>query len=219
MDCTIIIEGREIKAKANSRLLWAALDNGYIIPNLCAMRNIPKPFASCRLCYVEIEGRAEPVTACTEPVVDGMTVKLQSPRISRLRKSSFDLLMSNHRTDCSHCEINRRCDLQNIAHSEHFKLKNKNLKKIDFNLPIDSSHPLFSFDRNKCILCGKCIWVCQHDGQGVLDFAYRGINTAVSTFAGTALSETACDSCLACVAVCPVSALYLKQPKMKVANV
>jgi bidirectional [NiFe] hydrogenase diaphorase subunit len=219
MDCTIILEGKEIKAKANSRLLWAALDNGFFIPNLCAIQNIPKPVAACRLCFVEVAGQAEPVTACTEPVVDGMTVKLQSPKISRLRKSSFDLLLSNHRLDCSHCDKNKRCDLQKIARSEHFKLTNKHLKKIDFNLPVDSSHPLFSFDRNKCILCGKCVRVCQQDGEGVLDFSYRGISTIVSTFAGTALSETACNSCLACVAVCPVSALYLKQPQMKVANV
>ena len=219
MQCTITIDGREIKAKAKSNLLWTALDNGFYIPNLCAIRDNPRPFASCRLCFVEIAGKAEPVTACSETVSDGMSVTLQSPRINRLRKSSFDLLMSNHRLDCSHCDKNRKCELQKIAHAEHFKLTNRHLKKIDQGFPVDSSHPLFSLDRNKCVLCGKCIWVCQHGGEGVLDFAHRGIRTMVSTFAGMPLSETACNSCLACVTVCPVGALYLKQPQLKVTNV
>ncbi|MBN1375390.1 MAG: (2Fe-2S)-binding protein [Dehalococcoidia bacterium] len=213
MDCTVIIEGRETRAKSNSNLLWTALDNGFYIPNLCAIRDRDKTPASCRLCFVEIVGRPQPVTACTETVSDGMKVTLNSPGIQRLRKSSFDLLMSNHRLNCSHCSKNKNCDLQKIAHREGYKLTNRNLKIIDFSYPVDASHPLISFDRNKCILCGKCVWVCQHQGKGVLDFAFRGINTIVSTFAGIPLSETDCDACLACVAVCPAGALYLKQPQ------
>lgn len=213
MNCIILLEGREFKVKANSNLLWAALDHGFYIPNLCAIRNSKKPAASCRLCFVEIAGRPAPVTACTETVVDGMQVTLHSPAIKRLRKSSFDLLLSNHRLDCAQCSKNRNCDLHIIAHSENFKLTNKNLKTLNFDIPVDSSHPLFSLDRNKCVLCGKCIWACQHEGKGVLDFSYRGISTMISTFAGIPLSETKCNSCTACVSVCPVGALYLKQPQ------
>ena len=216
MQCMVLIDGREVKAKAGSNLLWTALDSGFYIPNLCAIRNNPKPFASCRLCFVEISGATEPVTACTVAVADGLNVTLQSAAINRLRKSSFDLLMSNHHLDCSHCDRNRKCDLQQIAHAEHFKLSNRRLKKIDMNYPVDTSHSLIVLDRNKCVLCGRCIWVCQHVGVGVLDFAYRGISTVVSTFAGAPLSETECNSCLACVAVCPVGALYLKRPQPKV---
>jgi bidirectional [NiFe] hydrogenase diaphorase subunit len=219
MQNTIILEEHEIKAKAGANLLWTALDNGYYIPNLCAIRTNPRPSASCRLCFVEIEGRTGPVTACSETVKDGMKVTLHSPAINRLRKSSFDLLMSNHRLDCSHCDKNRKCGLQEIARIEHFKLTNRRLKKIDRAIPVDASHPLFSLDSNKCVLCGRCIWVCQTEGEGVLDFAYRGIGTVVSAFAGMPLSETACNSCLACVKVCPVGALYPKQPQMKVINV
>jgi len=219
MDCTIILEGKEIKAKANSNLLWTSLDNGFYIPNLCAIKNIDKPFASCRLCFVEIAGRPGPVTACTETVSDGMKITLHSPEINRLRKSSFDLLLSNHRVDCGHCAKNGNCDLHKIARSENFKLISKHLKTIDFNLPVDSSHPLFSLDRNKCVLCGKCIWVCRQNGEDILDFAFRGISTAVSTFAGLPLSQTSCNSCLACVNICPVGALYLKKPQREEINV
>jgi bidirectional [NiFe] hydrogenase diaphorase subunit len=210
MDCSIILEGTEVRAKAGSNLLWTALDNGFFIPNLCSIRVNPKPFASCRLCFVEIAGRPEPVTACTETAVDGMAVTLQSTRIRRLRKSSFDLLISNHRVACSSCCKNRQCDLQKIARAERFGLREHQLPKIDFDLPVDSSHPMFSLDRNKCVLCGKCIWVCQEKAAGALEFAHRGIKTIVSTFADLPLAEATCNSCLECVAVCPVGALYPK---------
>ncbi|MGA2158602.1 MAG: 2Fe-2S iron-sulfur cluster-binding protein [Dehalococcoidia bacterium] len=207
---TIIIEGKEIKVKSGSNLLWAALDNGIFIPNLCSIRDNNKPFASCRLCFVEIDGTPNPVTACTEKVIDGMNVTINSPATVKLRRSSFNLLLSHHRLDCGRCPKNRKCELQHIAQAEHFKLNDKRLKKIDANYVVDSSHALFAFDKNKCVLCGRCVWVCQRESTGVLDFAHRGINTIVSTFAGTPISETDCNSCLSCVAVCPVGALYTK---------
>jgi bidirectional [NiFe] hydrogenase diaphorase subunit len=205
-----LFDGTEIKARAGANLLWTALDNGFYIPNLCSIRDIPKPFASCRLCFVEIVGRTGPVTACTESTVDGMAVTLQSPRIRRLRKSSFDLLISNHRLACSSCCKNLHCDLQKIAVKERFKLIDEHLRKIDFDLPVDLSHPMFALDRNKCVLCGKCIWACHQRGLGALEFAHRGIKTIVSTFADLPLSESQCNSCMECVAVCPVGALYPK---------
>ncbi|MGA2367015.1 MAG: 2Fe-2S iron-sulfur cluster-binding protein [Dehalococcoidia bacterium] len=207
---TIIIDGKEIRAKTGSNLLWTALDNGIFIPNLCSIRDNSKPFASCRLCFVEIAGLLNPATACTEKVKDGMKVTINSPRTIRLRQISFNLLLSHHKLDCGHCPKNRKCELQHIAGLEHFKLNDKQLKKIEMNYTVDSSHDLFAFDKNKCVLCGRCVWVCQREGTGVLDFAYRGVNTVVSTFAGMPLSETECNSCLSCVKVCPVGALYAK---------
>jgi bidirectional [NiFe] hydrogenase diaphorase subunit len=208
---TIIIESKELRVKGSSNVLYAALDNGFYIPNLCSIRENLKPFASCRLCFIEVAGQPNPVTACTERIIDGMQITLKSARIIRLRKRSFDLLMSSHLTDCSHCQKNKKCDLQKIAKMEHFKFNETRLKKIDFDFPIDSSHPLFSLDNNKCVLCGKCIWVCRKQAAGVLDFAYRGIQTRVSTFAGIPLAEACSDSCFACVPACPVGALYAKE--------
>ncbi len=211
MDCTLIMAGREVRAAQGANLLWTALDNGFYIPNLCAIRGLRRPPASCRLCFVEIEGKAGgPVTACTENVCDGMSVTLNSPGIKHMRQASFNLLLSNHALDCAACVKNRNCELQKIAVREHFKLRDHRFPRIPLEYPVDSSHPLIVFDRNKCVLCGKCIQACNESGTSVLDFAYRGLKTAVSTFAEIPLADTGCNSCLACAAVCPVGSIYLK---------
>ena len=207
---TLTIDGVEVKAEQGANLLWAALDNGFYIPNLCAVREVDPPFASCRLCFVEIEGRNAPVTACTETVSDSMVVRLNTPRVQRLRNTAFELLLSHHHLDCRNCAKNRNCELQNIASRLGLKLRLKRFRRIPRELPVDSSHPLFTYDPNKCVMCGKCVWACHEQGTGILDFAFRGIDTIVTTLAGIPLAETACNSCLACVAVCPVGALVAK---------
>lgn len=207
---TFTIDGIEVKAQQGANLFWAASDNGFYIPNLCAMREADPPFASCRLCFVEIEGRTAPITACTETVSDGMAVHLNTPKAQRLRNRAFELLLSHHHLDCRNCAKNRSCELQNIASRLGLKLKLKRLRRIPRELSIDSSHPLFTYNPNKCVLCAKCVMVCHDQGTGILDFAFRGIDTAVTTLAGTPLAEAACNSCLACVAVCPVGALVAK---------
>jgi formate dehydrogenase major subunit/NADH-quinone oxidoreductase subunit G len=207
---TLTIDGVEVKAEQGANLLWAALDNGFYIPNLCAVREVDPPFASCRLCFVEIEGRNAPVTACTETVSDSMVVRLNTPRVQRLRNTAFELLLSHHHLDCRNCAKNRNCELQNIASRLGLKLRLKRFRPIPRELPVDSSHPLFTYDPNKCVMCGKCVWVCHEQGTGILDFAFRGIDTIITTLAGMPLAEVECNSCLACVAVCPVGALVAK---------
>ena len=207
---TLSIDGTEVKSREGANLLWVALDKGFYIPNLCAIREVKQPLASCRLCFAEIEGLGHPVTACTVTVSDGMAVHLNTPRAKRLRNTAFELLLSHHHLDCRNCAKNRNCELQNVASRLGLKLKFKRLRHIPRELPVDSSHPLFTYDPNKCVLCGKCVWVCHEQGTGILDFAFRGINTVISTFAGIPLADAGCNSCLACVAVCPVGALVAK---------
>ena len=206
----LTIDGVEMNAREGEKLLWAALDNGFYIPNLCAIRQADSPLASCRLCFVEIEGRDAPVTACTEPVKDGMLVHLDTPRVKRLRNTAFELLLSHHRIDCRNCAKSRNCELQNIASRLGLKLKLKRLRRITRDLPVDSSHTLFTYDPNKCVLCGKCVWVCHEQGTGILDLAFKGIDTRVSTVDDIPLAVAGCNGCLACVAVCPVGALVAK---------
>ena len=204
---TILIDGVEIKAKSGMNLLWAALDNGLYIPNLCALREIKQSAASCRLCFVEIEGRKAPVISCNEKVVDGMKVHLNTEKVKRVRGTAFELLLSNHPIECARCDKNHNCELQQIAIKTGLKLKLKRFHKLPRELPLDCSHPQFYYDPNKCVLCGRCVQICQQQGSGTLDFAFRGISTIVSTFNGMPLAEACTDSCLACVAVCPVGSL------------
>jgi len=204
---TLIIDNRKVRAREGEKLLWVALDHGIYIPNLCAMREADPPFGGCRLCFVEIEGRRSPVAACSQQVEDGMVVRTDTPQVKRLRRTAFELLLSHHHLDCAHCPKNKKCELQRIAAHQGFKLKLERLRRIPRDLPVDSSHPLFTYDPNKCVICGKCVWVCQRHGVGAIDFAYRGLDTRVSTFDNMPMVDAKCDSCLECVRVCPVGAL------------
>jgi bidirectional [NiFe] hydrogenase diaphorase subunit len=207
---TLNIDGNEVKAKKGERLLWVALDNGFYIPNLCAMREMEHPATSCRLCFVEVEGKDAPVTSCSETVFDGMKVHLNTERVKKIRNTAFELLLSNHPVDCAHCDKNGTCGLQEIASKLGLKLKLTRFHQLPRDLPIDNSHPLFYYNPNKCVLCGRCIQICHSKGIGVLDYAYRGLDTIVSTFSGTPLAEAGCNSCLECVEVCPVGSLVKK---------
>lgn len=208
---TLTIDDREIQACEGEKILWAALDNDIYIPHLCAIREADPPFGGCRLCFVEIEGRDCPVISCAEVVREGMVVHTRTPAVMRLRRTAFELLLSNHDLDCRNCPKNRKCELQKIAAHEGFKLKLQRFRKVPRSLPVDISHPLFIYDPNKCVVCGRCIWACQQNGVGAIDFAHRGLETRISTFDNVPLIDSNCGSCLDCVRICPVGALMVKE--------
>ena len=210
----LTIDDKKITAEEGEKLLWVALDNGIYIPNLCALRDNYEPAAACRLCFVEVEGKDEPVTACTETVAEGMVVNTRGEKALRLARSTFELIMASHPVDCAHCTKNGSCDLQQIARQLNIKLKSKRFKKLMRQLPIDDSNPLFIYDPNKCVLCGRCVWVCrQRLGIGVLGFAHRGFQRVVTTFADEPLGKFRCLECAECVSVCPSGALVFKDKK------
>ena len=208
---SLTIDGKRITARKGEKILWAALDNEIYIPNLCALREVSEPYAGCRLCFVEIEGRNAPVTACTEPVAEGIVVNTRGPKALRLARTALELLLASHHLDCAHCQSNGACDLQKIAAHLGVKLKSKRMRKIEHQLPIDSSSPVFTYDPNKCVLCGRCVWVCRDKlGIGVLGFARRGFQRVVTTFENLPIAESHCQGCGDCVAVCPAGALVFK---------
>ncbi len=209
---TLTINGQTVQAPEGQRLLWAAEDAGIYIPHLCAHPDREPPFGGCRLCYVEIEGHAKPVTSCTEPVQDGMVVRTDTPVVQRLVRTGFQLLISAHDLDCKVCPAKRDCGLRHVSRKSKVKLRSGNLPKLDPGLPVDDSHPLFGLNPNRCILCGLCIWVCEEQvGKGLLQFAQRGLETQISTFDNAPLADHDCsDDCLHCVDICPVGALYRK---------
>ena len=208
---SLTIDGKQITAKEGDKLLWVARDNGIYIPNLCALRDRAEPAAACRLCFVEVEGKEQPVTACTEEVTEGMVVNTRGEKALRLAGTAFELLMASHPVDCAHCLSNGSCELQTVARHLKIKLKTKRFKKLLRYLPIDDSNPLFIYDPNKCVLCGRCVWVCrEHLCSNVLGFAHRGFQRVVTTFADEPIGSSRCLECSECVRVCPTGALAFK---------
>jgi len=210
---SLIIDGSKVTAGEGENILWVALDNGIYIPNLCALRDNLESMAACRLCFVEIEGREQPVTACTETVAEGMVVNTRGGRALRLARNAFELIMASHPVDCAHCAANGTCELQQIARHLEVKLKPKRFKKLLRELPVDDSNPLFIYNPNKCVLCGRCVWVCRQHGIGILGFAHRGFQRVVTTFADEPFGNFRCQECGDCVSVCPSGALVFKNGK------
>jgi bidirectional [NiFe] hydrogenase diaphorase subunit len=209
---SLIINGKEVKARHGEKVLWAALDSGIYIPNLCALRDASESAASCRLCWVEVEGKSQPVTACTETVEEGMVVNTRGAGALRLARTALELLLASNVVDCAHCPASGSCELQKIAAHLNVKLKTKRFRKILRNLPVDSSSPAFTYDPNKCVLCGRCIWVCrQRLGIGALGFARRGFSRRVTTFGDEPIGEARCEGCGDCVTACPTGALCFKE--------
>jgi len=208
---SLTIDGKKVTARQGEKVLWAALNNGIYIPNLCALRDASEPAASCRLCWVEVEGKKQPVTACTETVEQSMVVNTRGPGALRLARTALELLLASNVVDCARCPASGSCELQKIAAHLRVKLKTRRFRKLLRKLPVDSSSPVFIYDPNKCVLCGRCIWVCRERlGIGTLGFAHRGFKRRVTTFGDEPIGQSECRDCGECVVACPTGALCLK---------
>ncbi len=207
----LVVDDREIEAQQGATLLQACLDNGIYIPNLCYLEEMENPPGSCRLCLVEISGYDQPITSCTVEVKEGMTVKTSTEHVRRLQRTAFELLLSVHRVECRNCPANRNCELQRIATYLHLGLRPKRLAQLDRKLNGEQGHPCLDYVPNRCVLCGRCVFVCQREnGQAMLSFAKRGIDTAISFFGNEDKARATCRQCYACAQTCPVGALLIK---------
>jgi len=207
----ITVDSNEIETEEELSVLQACLNNGIYIPNLCYMSEMKDPPGACRLCLVEIDGYSQPVTSCTVKVKQGMVIKTDTEHIKKLQRTAFELLLSVHNVDCKNCSANGKCELQRIAKFLHFGLKLKNLKAIDREAKIEDNHPFLEYHPDKCVLCGKCVFVCKRkNGEPLLAFAGRGLDTIISFFGNDEKTRDTCKNCNLCVDVCPVGAIIRK---------
>lgn len=215
----------KIKLKINSvetvsypdkTILQVAEELGVKIPTLCYDPKT-KPYGGCRLCVVEVEGMRAPVPACATFVADGMVVETESARVVRLRKLYIDLLLSNHNADCRDCSGTDSCALREIA-NEYGVTKSRftdGFYKMQEN-EIDDSHPFIIRDRNRCVLCARCVRVCEEVvGMSAITIAKKGFSAYVATPYDSPLQESTCVSCGSCVASCPTGALRFNERILK----
>lgn len=208
----IFVDHREIEAKEGTTLLEVCLENEIYIPNLCYLEEMEHPLASCRMCFVEIEGEEEPVPSCTAKVRDQMVVKTNTPPVRRLQRSALRLLLSVHDVDCAHCPANKNCELQRIAKFLKVSLKPRGLEKFLKEPQIDEEHPILNYYPNRCVLCGKCVFLSQKGhGKPFLTFAKRGFETVISFYGEEDAPRLPDKTYIACVEVCPVGAIGLKE--------
>ncbi len=204
----LLVDDLSIVASQGSNLLAVCLENSIYIPNLCFIESFDRPTASCRLCFVEIEGMTSPVPACTIIVEPDLQVKTSTDAVRRLQRTALRLLLSVHDVDCKNCHANHHCELQNIARFLKVSLKPKPLPQIDRPKEVDTNHPHIDHYPHRCVLCGKCIHGClsQHD-QPAFSFAGRGINTVIHHYSQSDQAESQCLDCQRCIDICPVGAL------------
>ena len=204
------MNNKEFQVKKGANLLQACLENDVYIPNLCYLGDMKHPPASCRLCFVEIEGEEKPVASCTTQVKSGMVIKTDTPSVRRLQRAALELLLSAHHVDCGPCPANKKCDLQFMAQFLKVGLKPKLLENIIKAQGANEDLHGLVFYPDRCVLCGKCVHVCRkRQERPHLTFAKRGLDTTISFYGEKNLATTPCESCRACVKICPVSAITL----------
>ncbi len=207
---TLTIDGYNVQVPKGSTILDAARKVGVDIPTLCYMELESTPMhnetASCRICVVEVEGRPRLAPSCATPVVEGMVVRTNTPRVLHARKTVLELLISDHPKDCLICAKSGDCELQALA--ERFQLR-----EIRCPQAVQSSYkkdvsPAISRDMDKCVMCRRCETMC-NDVQtvGALSAINRGFEAVVAPAFEMPLEESVCTFCGQCVAVCPVGAL------------
>ncbi len=217
---SLTIDGHKIEARPGMTVLEAAQTAGIYIPNLCADPDL-RPYGACRLCIVEIEGMRGLPSSCTITATDGMKVRTDSPLVESSRRTEVELLLADHPDSCLTCLKNTRCELQKVA--AYVGARPNRFPKTTRVLPVDESSPFLRYDMNKCILCGKCVRVCDEvQGLGAITFVNRGYSTKIGTFMDRPVITSVCESCGQCEAKCPVGAISVKgyqQPTRKVKTV
>ena len=211
----IKIEGYPYQVEEGLTILEAAKRCGYEIPSLCAYNHGECNNGSCRVCLVEATGARGLVASCVYPVAEGMEITISSPKAVEARRTSVELLLSNHSMKCQQCSKNGKCELLHVAKITGARED----KYIGEKTPVtvDELTPAIVRDTSKCILCGRCVARCANaHGLGVLGFENRGFSTIVSPAENRSFADSPCILCGQCVSVCPTGALMEKSEISKI---
>ena len=203
------INGLEVSAPAGSTILEAAHLAGIRIPTLCYLKEINE-IGACRMCVVEVKGAKNLVAACVYPINEGMEVWTNTPRLIKSRRRTLQLLLSNHDKKCLSCVRSGNCELQQLC--REYGVDDEDYFQGESNhYELDTSAAHMIRDNNKCILCRRCVAVCEKtQGIGVIGPNNRGFATFIGSAFDMGLGQTSCVSCGQCIAVCPTGALYEK---------
>jgi formate dehydrogenase major subunit len=209
---TLTIDGEPVTVPEGSSIMRAAALMGTTIPRLCATDSL-EAFGSCRLCLVEIDGRAGYPASCTTPVAEGMVVRTQTPKLAQLRKGVMELYISDHPLDCLTCAANGDCELQDMAGAVALRDVRYGYDGANHcDQPVDLSNPYFAFDPSKCIVCSRCVRACDEvQGTFALTIQGRGFGSTVSASQNQDFLSSECVSCGACVQACPTATLSEKK--------
>lgn len=205
----VTINGQVCEGRAGQTILDVARANGFQIPTLCHLPELV-PTGACRICVVEVEGMRNLVAACSTPATDEMVVHTENERVTAARRFIVELLVSCHPLDCMICEKTGDCQLQDLAYK--LGVTSTAMEGARHDYPVDHSNPFIVRDYNKCILCHKCVRVCNEiQGIEAIKNINRGFDTKVATAYDTTLQDSNCVFCGQCVQVCPVGALTEKK--------
>jgi iron-only hydrogenase group A len=202
---TFEANGHQLEAQKGETILEALSRAGISVPTLCHIEGLA-PTGACRMCVVEVDGARNLVPSCSYPVAQGMKIRSSSPRVLQARRTIIELLLANHPDDCLYCGRSGNCDLQTLAQDLGVRQRRFRGKRTERDQ--DVSSPSIVRDPDKCVLCGKCVRVCEEiQGVSAIDFIGRGSRAFVGTAFDKGLNVSSCINCGQCVVACPTGAL------------
>lgn len=206
---TLTINGEMVSAQSDQTVLAVLRDHNVPIPTLCHLEGLSDR-GGCRLCLVEIGGSPKLQAACVTPVQEGMVVLTDTEKLRNYRRMTLEMLFAERNHVCSVCVMSGHCELQTLAAQNG--MDHVRLEYMHPDLSMDASHERFVLDHNRCVLCTRCVRVCDEvEGAHTWDLMGRGVNSLVITDLNQPWGEAdSCTSCGKCVQVCPTGALFAK---------
>ncbi len=205
MSINIEVNKQKLQAEKGETILEVLKRNGINVPTLCHLKDMV-PTGACRICVVEQRQSGRLIPSCSQPVDEGMDILTNSPKVNEARKTIIELLLSNHPDDCLYCARNLNCELQTL--SQNYQVRGREVRGTKNDHHLDLSSASIVRDPAKCILCTRCVRVCDEVmGISAIDFINRGSNSIVGPTFNKGLNTSSCVNCGQCIIVCPTGAL------------